>query len=680
MESLTFGHEHLLVLLNEEQISNASEKAECSRCVEKVSAPSFGCLKCGFYLHKKCAEAPLEISHPFHRDHPLALLQSPPSSYSRCVCTFCGETCKRFVYHCSCKLDFHIKCALFTYNIAEKNLKELQHVALEDPPISPESDIGEKLKHVSRCFACWQPLKNYTYFSLDCGFNLHKKCAELPLEMNDMCHRKHPLVLQFSNERLSCKICQEKTQRFGFSYCCLSCEFVVHVECVPPSSIVEDKSHQHPFTLVRRRVPFICDACATKGNYVAYICCTCNIIVHKKCTSLPRVIKSKWHDHLLFHTYFLEEEEAFKSLDCLICHEEVNTELGNYCCSDCNIIFHVNCVTEDKDSYFMVSLENEGEKSSESLELLPDISIESITCVFERNDAGEATKIEHFKHIHNLMLSDKITGCDKSCDGCVLPILDSFYYCSQCDFFLHKACAELPKKKHVWHHHCRQPLILISDDAFRCEYCDFISNGFAYKCNECGRQTCLRCVIALSPGARTSPKHEHPLLYYIEHEVRCSACGEYIYGAFCCKECNFALHCGCFSLPTTARHKCDEHLLILTNHDSNNYSECYYCDICEKRRDPNHWFYHCATCDKSAHIDCVLGEFPFIKLGGIYKYEDHPHPLTFVNKIYYYPDCIRCGEPCQGLALECAKSGCNYIVHWTCMAPYGLWWSNRFWI
>ncbi|XP_022761007.1 uncharacterized protein LOC111307253 [Durio zibethinus] len=678
MESQTFGHEHSLVLLNEEQISNASEKAKCSMCGEKVSAPSFGCFGCRFYLHKKCAEAPLEINHPFHRDHPLALLQSPPSSYTWCVCYFCNKTCKRFVYHCSCKLDFHIKCALFTYNIAEKNLRELEHVALEDPPISTESDIGEELKDVSKCFGCWEPLINYTHFSLDCGFNLHKKCVDLPLKINHPSHRKHPLLLQFNSERLSCKICQE-TPRRGFVYCCSPCKFAVHIGCVSQPPVVEDKSHQHPFTLLLREAPFICDACGTEGNCVAYICCTCNIIVHKKCLSLPRIIRSKWHEHRISHTYFFHEED-FKSQNCLICHEEVNTEYGSYSCLSCNIIFHVNCVTKDKDSYFIVSLKNEGEKSSESLELLPDISIESITCVFERNDAGEATKIKHFKHIHNLMLSDKIRECDKSCDGCVLPISDSFYYCSQCDFFLHKACAELPKMKHVWHHDCQQPLILTSDDVFRCENCRFVSNAFAYKCGECERRTCLRCVIALTPGARTSPKHEHPLLYYNQYEGHCIACGDGTDGAFCCKECNFALDPECFSLPTAARHKCDEHLLILTNHDGNNYSECYYCDICEERRDPNHWFYHCATCDNSAHIDCVLGNFPFIKLGGIYKYKGHPHPLTFVNKIYYYPDCVRCGKPCQGLALECAKSGCNYIVHWKCIAPINLWWSNRFWI
>ncbi|XVF65492.1 hypothetical protein PTKIN_Ptkin09bG0253900 [Pterospermum kingtungense] len=661
-ESQNFGHQHPLVLLNEDQqmMSNQSGVADCWRCGEKVSAPSFSCLECGFYLHKQCAEAPSEINHRFHPDHPLLLL--PESPYD-CICDFCDGEGKKVVYHCSCGLDFHIKCALFTYNIAEKNLKELQHVALEYPLISTENNAGE-LENLTKCFVCQEPLAIYTYFSPDCGFNLHKKCVDLPLEINET-GLKHPLALQFNSKRLSCEVCQE-TRRRKFVYCCPPCNSVVHIECVPPP-IVEVKCRQHAFTQLRRRAPFICDACGLQGNYLAYICCSCNIIVHEKCISLPRVIKSKWHDHCIFHTYFLREED-FKSWDCLICHYEVNVSHGSYYCSYCNFICHVKCVMKIKGSYFIVSLENEDEKSSDSLALLQEKSLDPIT-VIERNDAGEATKVKHFQHIHELMLKDKITEYDKCCDGCRLPISGSFYYCSRCDFFLHKACAELPKMKHVWYHPCQIPLILNSYKFLECLICGYLSNGFGYRCDECVRDICFRCVIALSPGALTCQGHDHPLFYYKGYRGQCSACSNNVRGALRCKDCNFVLCHICFSLPTTARHKCDKHVLALTYHEGNNYSECHYCDICEEGRDPNHWFYHCATCDTCAHIDCVLGRYPYIKLGQpmIYKKGNHRHPLAFVKKMYYYPECVKCGEPCQDLALECAESECNYLVHWECI-------------
>ncbi|KAK8364950.1 hypothetical protein V6Z11_A02G018700, partial [Gossypium hirsutum] len=661
-ESNNYGHQHpLLLIVNQDQlIHNQSDVTDCSRCGEKVSAPCFCCAEnCGFYLHKVCAEAPLELNHPFHPHHPLLLMQKPPSSYTRCICDFCDKTCEKFIYHCSCGLDFHIKCALFTFNIAENNLKELEHVALQHPLISTENG-DEKLKDAAKCFGCWEPLVKYTHFSPDCGFNLHEKCTKLPFKLNHVCHRKHPLALQFNSERLSCKICGETCQEgIGLVYGCSPCKFSVHIECVSASLdlVVEDKRHEHPFNLFTRRLSFICDACGVEGSYASYICCTCNIMVHKKCTSMPRIIKSKWHDHRLFHKYFLHIED-FRVLNCIMCNDEVSTDHGSYYCSECDVIFHVKCAMKKKDSYEIV--ENEDEESAD---------VSSITKVLEWNDAGEATVIEHIMHIHRLTLSDRVGEYDnKCCDGCLLPISDSFYYCTQCDFFLHKVCVELPKVKQAWHHPCQSSLVLTSNEVFRCVVCHYLSKAFAYKCEECKKSACLRCIIALTPGARTYLGHKHPVFLYTENRGGCVACGRNgIKWLLRCKDCDFSVGNVCYSLPIISQHKSDEHLLLLTYHDDNSYSENHFCDICEERRDPNLWFYHCATCDTSTHVNCVLGKYRFLKLGSIIEeYKDiHEHPLTVVKKIYYYPNCSFCSEPCLDLALEC--TGCNFFVHAKCL-------------
>ncbi|KAK8364933.1 hypothetical protein V6Z12_A02G016200 [Gossypium hirsutum] len=621
-EPLNYGHQHPLLLLNEDQLIK----------------------DCGFYLHKACAEAPLELNHPFHHDHPLVLMENPPyNSPGEYICALCRQSGDKFVYHCSCELDFHIKCALFTFNIAENHLKELEHVALQHPLISTKSG-DEELEDVSKCFWCWEPLANYTYFSLDCGFNLHKKCAELSFKLNHVCHRKHSLVLQFNSEQFSCKICGETSGKgLGFIYGCSPCKFAAHFECVSAALdlVVEDKRHEHPFSLFPRGSSFICDACGIEGSYASYICCTCNIMVHKKCTSLPRIIKSKWHDHRIFHKYF-HHTEYFRVLDCIICYNEVNTEHGNYYCSKCDVIFHVKCAMKDKNSYEIV--ENEDEMPNES----------SII-VIERNNAEEATKVTHFMHMHNLMLGPFVGGYENSCEGCMLPITDPFYYCTEC----------LPKMKNVWHHRCREPLALISYKVFWCEQCWQISNSFAYESSECESKICLRCVIALTPGARTCLKHEHPLFFCGDHKGQyCNACGYTTKGdgAFCCKDCNFVLHLECFSLPITARHKCDKHILSLTDYDDNNYLENHHCDIYEESRDPNSWFYHCAKCDTSSHVGCVLGTYLLLKLGSIYEEKNHPHLLTLVKKKYDYPDCDKCGWPCEDIALECLKLECKYTV------------------
>ncbi|PPD87279.1 hypothetical protein GOBAR_DD15764 [Gossypium barbadense] len=473
---------------------------------------------------------------------------------------------------------------------------------------------------------------------------------------------QHPLLLLNEDQLIvaDCSRCGEKVS--APCLCCAEhCGFYLHKLFF--LSLARILLFAQQVSRLARQVctEFVSFSYSTNRIYVAYICSTCFIMVHKKCTSLPRIIKSKWHDHRLFHKYFLPDE--FTSSDCMICHDEVDPEHGSYCCSYCNITFHVRCVTEDKRSYSIVSLENEDEMHHES----------SIS-VIERNDAGEATKIKHFKHMHNLMLSPFVGGYENSCHGCMLPISDPFYCCSECGFFLHKACAELPKMMNLWHHHCQEPLALISDKAFKCQECGHIPNAFAYECCGCEDKICLRDMIAYTPGAQTCLKHDHPLFYYRVHQEKgkgkCNACGQ-PRGVLCCKDCNFGLHLDCFALPIIAGHKCDEHLLSLTDHDDNSYSESHRCDICEKSRDPNRWFYHCATCDTSAHVDCVLGKYSFLKLGSIYEETGHPHPLTIVKKKYYYPDCDKCSKPCEDVALECSKSECKYIVHLElCNTPF----------
>ncbi|XWS22264.1 hypothetical protein CRYUN_Cryun29cG0019300 [Craigia yunnanensis] len=265
-ESHNFGHEHPLVLLNEEQISNGSEGVNCSRCGEKVSAPSFSCVECGFYLHKnvlrhlwKLITLFIATIHLFFcKTHPILQIAISVTKHVR------GSFIIALVNTTFISYMLYLPIILL-----EKKFKELEHLSHEDPLISTENDIAEDLR---KCFGCWEPLANYTYFALDCGINLHKRCSELPLKMNPLWDREHSLVLQFNHEQHFCKICNKET----------------HIECVSVSQlpVVEDKSHQHPFTLFWRQVPFICDACGTEGNYYAYICCTCSILVHKECISL----------------------------------------------------------------------------------------------------------------------------------------------------------------------------------------------------------------------------------------------------------------------------------------------------------------------------------------------------------------------------------------------------------
>ncbi|OMO75899.1 Zinc finger, PHD-type [Corchorus olitorius] len=620
-------------------------------------------MACGFYLDKTCAEAPSELAHPFHHNHNLNLLSYYMyEGFGFGVCDFCNRRCRYFVYHCSCGLDFHIQCALFSFNIAEKKIGELQ-IPNIDPLLSTETP-SKKLKE-AQCFACWKPLLDSAYLSLASGFHLHKKCLELPLKINHLCHREHSLSLQFNSERLPCQICQE-TQRRGFVYCCSSCKFVIHIACVSPTPTIKGEIHEHPFTLFWRLGTFTCDACGTMGDFASYICSACSFTIHENCISLPPTIRIGRHrHHSLSHTFILGQHE-FTTWECKLCPKEVNPQHGGYCCFDCSYIVHTNCGKKESSWYIF-----DKKEESDDFEQFNKKSAFSVIKEAKLGENVVATEIKHLSHQrHNLVLSDHDDIKDeKFCDGCMLFISTAFYYCSICNFFLHKSCAELPRKTYLWFLKTQSPCSLIFGHIFVCDICDRHFNiGFGYenKHDEFEFCFCLRC--ALTSDMPTCGGHQHRLTYYDKYKGQCNGCGGKRSWGFACKDCNFLVDGECLMLPNIIQHKCDEHPLKLTYGDPNVYSEHNYCDICEERRNPNLWFYHCASCDTSVHPNCVVGRYSFLKLGLSYKYEDHPHPLTLTQKVYDYPDqCHECEEPCLDAALECKEKGCNYILHWGCV-------------
>ncbi|MFQ6661551.1 hypothetical protein Gotur_029674 [Gossypium turneri] len=133
----------------------------------------------------------------------------------------------------------------------------------------------------------------------------------------------------------------------------------------------------------------------------------------------------------------------------------------------------------------------------------------------------------------------------------------------------------------------------------------------------------------------------------------------------CMRRCDFSLDVGCATLPLTAWYKYDRHALTLTFSDDSEPSQLY-CDLCEEEREPKDWFYYCADCDNSLHLNCAIGDLPYMKLGNRIKVMGHRHLLTVVKNIWNCPPCKVCGEVCNGQALECKESECNFTVHWDC--------------
>ncbi|MBA0754400.1 hypothetical protein Gogos_022272 [Gossypium gossypioides] len=206
---------------------------------------------------------------------------------------------------------------------------------------------------------------------------------------------------------------------------------------------------------------------------------------------------------------------------------------------------------------------------------------------------------------------------------------------------------------------------LVFEDYLLCYLCCQHCSGLFYKLIIWF--ICIRC--SKVADIIECEGHQHFLFYDFKCREKCNGCGnECWHGAFRCGKCIFALDFGCLTLPHSALHKIDEHMLNLTY--DNDKEQCY-CDICEQERDPNFWYYSCSICGTSAHPKCVLGNIPFLKDGMKWPYVDHPHrrDLKFFRNVEGYSKCSDCGKLCPEDVIKCEKFTCNYITHFYCPLP-----------
>ncbi|TYI92083.1 hypothetical protein E1A91_D02G041900v1 [Gossypium mustelinum] len=585
---------------------------------------------------------------------------------------------------------------------------EIQHFSHHHPLVFiQDHSVASK---AALCLGCDKPVEGWSYGCNQCEFYLHKGCAELmsvrvgqrgrpsnfnvsvihilcsynirPLQLfalgiNHPYDRKHPLTLLpqplTHPQKCICYLC--RIQWKGSVYSCSLCKFDLSLDDFlfsPPTITVA--SHEHPWMLVSRKMSFVCDFCGTGGDHSPYHCDTCVLFVHKNCISLPRHIMITRHRHTISLSYSLRQIQV-EDWMCKICYEEVDINYGYYRCpaSRCRYIAHVRCATDKEIWDGTIMPEGYDERSEEGVDEPSNL----ITDVVEQIRIGElmvASEIKHSYHDHNLRLtfSGKTKDDDSECDGCTRPISTPFYSCEQCKFFLHKDCAELPKEMpHPFHKH----LLTLSNFSIEygyswCDACDRLYQGFSYRCykRDCDFKFDIQCML-LSDTLK-HPSHEHSLfLVHNNKGTSCSACFRKLRSSNvayrCMKRCDFSLDVGCATLPLTAWYKYDRHALTLTYSDDSEPSQLY-CDLCEKEREPNDWFYYCADCDNSLHLNCAIGDLPYVKLGNKLEYFRHEHPFTIVKNIWNCPPCKVCGEVCSGQALECKESECNFTVHWDC--------------
>ncbi|KAL7248453.1 hypothetical protein ACSBR2_003228 [Camellia fascicularis] len=283
-----------------------------------------------------------------------------------------------------------------------------------------------------------------------------------------------------------------------------------------------------------------------------------------------------------------------------------------------------------------------------------------------------ATKIQHVSHGHPLIFFDKqldsescSTGSklsllnevmknDEKCNGCAQTISAPFFYCAECNFFLHEWCAELPiELRHPCHP--EHPLLLTPNFYLdECICCRSDSNTFIFGCTTC--DFFIDCKCASLPRIIRHKAHKHTLAIRRTWSARCGGCNDvYHRFAFVCDPCNLNICVGCALLPGTVSHRYDKHPFTLTYSPpplkDPNVDEEYYCEICEGEINPKLWFYHCVICDQSLHTLCSrpIDWNPNVKYGVTIKFHHHHHPHL-----------LRCAEiPEKNSAIQSPCSQCG---------------------
>ncbi|CAN6719376.1 unnamed protein product [Malus baccata var. baccata] len=452
-----------------------------------------------------------------------------------------------------------------------------------------------------------------------------------------------------------CNCNQSHRRGYILSHYCSKCNFCIDLKCA-----WQNDGHEHNFTILRKPIEFTCDVCGLgdgsgyKDNFYD-LCNICKFLVHEQCSWLPLRVKISWHQHCLKLTWWFQDMYPKDQYFCDICSTNMDGNRALYCCHDheCrDYAAHCKCLR--KEGIIMNVLVDDNDDDEPSTSRCPPANGTTAD--------DKPLQIEHFSHPHMLTLIDsqEVARQDDqdegiTCNGCTLPIMrgESYRSCTEqalekpSNFSLHINCAKLPRKSLLPLHEHELTLLPTATsvgDVFECDMCKSLSQGFSFHCEDSDFKLDLYCNILYERKPLRCDAHVHTLQFSTELVISAS---------------DVAVR--------DATSSCVFRVLNYLLRVKNELDE-YYCDICEGKRDPKHWFYSCLDCDFECHPHCIRGRYPQVKLGGSYKHHDHQHDVALVykrkskipnDKRERLLPCSKCFMICKGLVCECLVCGIN---------------------
>jgi hypothetical protein len=531
-----FSHEKHPLMFVEEFENDEENEVVCSGCDKSVCGPAYKCPLCNFFLHKSCAELPLEIQHPVHPNHTLILVA--PSEDKLCdACLKCCDRC--FAYRChSCNFNLDIECASGWQT---------------KPDDCHQHDFFPIFYQIHfTCQVCGEDRNSFAQVCRICQLFTHMECYRMPRSIRIMADRRHLLTLIYSlgkvikehHDHVFCQLCYKKLNLKYAGYYCQPCNFVAHLKCARANSIgvssdaidssVEEEGidfeeheecevlkhfdHEHNLILSRNQVEVhhnnICEGCIRPIiTPPFYSCEQCNYFLHSICARLPLKTRLPSHPHLLTLSAIRGDDWINDFSYCMACHRFSNGFA--YMCQECYDYFDIRCY------------------------LIPKV-------------------IEIEGHQHSLFHA---ISSEEDCNACGLDAcLHGLFVCTECDFALGFECVTLPLKAKYEHDLHLLSLTYTAENDSEKHYCLICEekrdpDKLFYYCVECNFAAHTECVIGRHPYIKygrnfTQEDHPHPLnfVWKTKNSRPCDYCNETFDGniAINCTQCKFIVHLHCF--------------------------------------------------------------------------------------------------------------------------------------
>ncbi|KAK3035146.1 hypothetical protein RJ639_032819 [Escallonia herrerae] len=559
METPHFSHEHPLTL--DEVQKDDDGEVTCCGCLKTIVDSAYGCKKCGFFLHKTCAELPEKITHTMHPQHQLQLFARPVSShkpdcpnslFQTCDCNVCGLKSRGFTYRCSlCDFNVGVSCA------SDKTAMKLD---FHEHPLTYVQRPAS-----FRCDACLKEDKDVSYRCTGCPFWIHKSCAMLPKTKRSNDH-VHPLVLAYSLPTEDCMfenycdICSQSVHPSAWLYYCGDCKYYAHIVCAmselsrsswPTDQLILEKDSFPLFFLGEGSEVILEDfesdpvALPLRDGALGLISQLLKALGfedddrEKECSHFS-------HRHPLLLADIQSTDEVL-----ILCDGCVQPISGpSYSCRQCDFVLHSSCA-----------------------KLPPKVK--------------HPFHPEHpldLKMARNSVAITECSGCRTFCNGLT-------YRCESCKFYLDVKCAILPRN--IKHEAVGRLTSHLVKNGGWCSACQGSFSGIIYASELLRYQVSTVC--AQLPHMVKHRYDEHPLkLTYSPipdrpGEYVCEICEKYLNPKlwfYHCLECDYSFHVGCISphpymnIKFGSSYQVDRHPHSLTLLRESKNKTPSPCDLC----------------------------------------------------------------------------------------------------